>query len=161
MTEPVSLFAASAEAQERLGGALATECPPAFLIYLQGDLGAGKTTFARGFLRALGYAGPVRSPTYTLVEPYATATRQCYHFDLYRLADPEELEYLGLRDILAESAVLLAEWPENGRGLLPEPDLELSIGYRSDGRELRFSSRSARGAGVLAAFAEKLGGGIN
>ena len=96
------------------------DCSPASLIvYLKGDLGAGKTTLVRGFLRGLGYKGTVKSPTYTLIEPYRIAGKSICHLDLYRLADAEELEYLGVRDLLQEETVLLIEWPERGEGVLP------------------------------------------
>ncbi len=97
------------------------------VIYLCGDLGAGKTTLVRGLLRGLGYQAPVRSPTYTLIEPYEAVEPPVVHLDLYRLADPEELEYLGLRDLLERPSLILVEWPERGAGALPPADLELLI----------------------------------
>jgi tRNA threonylcarbamoyladenosine biosynthesis protein TsaE len=108
------------------------------LVCLYGDLGAGKTTLVRGLLRALGHAGPVRSPTYTLIETYETEGIRVHHLDLYRLADPEELEYLGIRDLFDDQSLVLVEWPERGRGLLPEPDLSIRIEVRGGGRLLRF-----------------------
>ena len=109
---------ADAAATEQLGAQLAATVTPA-VVYLIGELGAGKTTLVRGFIHALGYTGKVRSPTYTLVEPYACERCPVFHLDLYRLADAEELEWLGLRDMLAEPALLMVEWPERGNGVLP------------------------------------------
>ncbi len=103
-------------------------------VYLMGELGAGKTTWVRGLLRALGVTGPVKSPTFTLVESYETAWGMLHHFDLYRLEDPEELEFLGIRDFLAEAGCLLFEWPERGEGFLPPPDLTVKISYAPSGR---------------------------
>ena len=124
---------ADAQATESLGAQLARVVTPG-IIYLNGDLGAGKTTLARGLLRGLGHTGKVRSPTYTLVEPYMLESCRVYHLDLYRLADPEELEWLGLRDMLADAALLLVEWPERGRGYLPPADLDIQLDYSGSGR---------------------------
>jgi len=111
------------------------------LVFLHGDLGAGKTTFVRGFLRGLGFHGAVRSPTYTLVEPYPLEGITVYHLDLYRLGDPEELEYLGLREMLGGGALLFVEWPERGGGWLPQADVLIEISHRERGRRLVFSGK--------------------
>lgn len=113
------------------------------LVFLHGDLGAGKTTLVRGLLRGLGHQGAVRSPTYTLIEPYETGEQHIYHLDLYRLGDPEELEYLGLRDLLDGEGLLLVEWPERGAGVLPEPELIIEIEHAPPGRRLRLSPNPA------------------
>ncbi len=136
---------ASTQAMEALGASLATCLEGGELVYLQGPLGAGKTTLVRGLLRALGHEGPVKSPTYTLVESYQTARLHLHHFDLYRLTDPEELEYLGVRDFFAADAVCLVEWPERGVGLLPPADLELVLEYQGEGRRVRLHAATGRG----------------
>lgn len=107
------------------------------LVFLRGDLGVGKTTLVRGLLHGLGHWGSVRSPTYTLIEHYEVGGQSIHHLDLYRVGDPEELEYLGLRDLLDGTGLLLVEWPERGAAGLPEPDLEIGITHAPPGRRLR------------------------
>ncbi|MEK9592901.1 MAG: tRNA (adenosine(37)-N6)-threonylcarbamoyltransferase complex ATPase subunit type 1 TsaE [Luminiphilus sp.] len=111
-----------------LGQQLAQRLSAPQVIYLQGELGAGKTTFSRGFLQGRGHVGSVKSPTYTLVEPYEHLTAgPVFHLDLYRLGDPGELEYLGLEDYLSAEGILLIEWPERAAQQLPQPDLEITL----------------------------------
>lgn len=120
------------------------------IIWLQGNLGAGKTTFARGFLRGLGYPGVVKSPTYTLVEPYEPVPgRLCYHFDLYRLVDAEELEFTGARDYFDDDSLCLIEWPEKAAACLPDPDIECKLVLKDRGRQLTLTSGTDRGDAVL------------
>ena len=120
-------------------------------VFLLGDLGAGKTTLARGFLRALGFAGTVKSPTYTLIEPYHVAGVTVYHIDLYRLNDPQEVEFTGLRDLLAEPVVSLIEWPERAAMMLPSPDLEVHIQRMDAGRDVTLVTRSDVGKHLFSA----------
>jgi tRNA threonylcarbamoyladenosine biosynthesis protein TsaE len=137
----------------RLGAAIcAAGVAPALVIGLSGDLGAGKTTLVAGLLAGLGHEGPVRSPTYTLVEPYRLAGRDLYHCDLYRLRDPAELDDLGLRDLAVERSVLLVEWPERAGDRLGTPDLLLRIDYAPLGRTIGVESSSESGRRVLAAL---------
>lgn len=119
------------------------------IVWLEGQLGAGKTTLARAILHGRGYEGRVKSPTYTLVEPYELADGVVYHLDLYRLADPEELEWLGLRDLLAGGSLLLVEWPERGAGVLPAADLCIRITPAGEGRAVNLEAFSPLGHKML------------
>ena len=106
------------------------------LVFLRGQLGAGKTTLARGVLRGLGHLGSVKSPTYTLLEPYEFLGRKVYHFDFYRIADPEELSFIGIDELLADAALKLVEWPERGGDRLPTPDVDIALAMADEGRLL-------------------------
>lgn len=129
---------------------LAKLCQPPLIIYLQGDLGAGKTTFARGFINELGYSGKVKSPTFTLVETYDLEQARLYHFDLYRLKDPLELEYIGLRDLIGESDVMcLIEWPEKGGSELSAADLVVSLEYQGESRGVYYQANSTKGQTII------------
>ena len=139
----------SPQATEQLGARLAERTRAGSVLYLRGDLGTGKTTLVRGFLRGLGYSGTVKSPSYTLLEPYELTDRLVLHCDLYRLTDAGELEFLGLRDFLDAQTTLLVEWPERARALLPPADLEISLAYSDTGRLCCVRATSAAGEAVL------------
>lgn len=124
----------SEDKMESFGGAMAARVEGGCVIFLTGDLGAGKTTLVRGFLRALGHEGVVTSPTFTLLEPYQPGDLQVVHVDLYRLEDPDELEQLAIRDYLGEQSVLLVEWADRARGSLPDPDCEVHIAIDQNGQ---------------------------
>jgi tRNA threonylcarbamoyladenosine biosynthesis protein TsaE len=130
---------------EAFGAELARACTDGAQIWLIGNLGAGKTTLVRGFLRGLGHQGPVRSPTYTLVEPYQPGERRVFHLDLYRLAEPEELEWLGVRELDDPQVLCLVEWPERGEGYLPDPDFAIHLFPEDGGRRVELEARSVRG----------------
>lgn len=118
-------------------------------LWFEGELGAGKTTLIRGLLRGRGHSGGVKSPTYTLVEPYELASGRVAHFDLYRIADPEELDYIGLRDYLQDYPLCLFEWPEKAAGMLPMPDVRIQITYAEPGRTLILTAGSKKGENIL------------
>jgi tRNA threonylcarbamoyladenosine biosynthesis protein TsaE len=138
-------FLLDEQATLEYGAELAKWLPEQGLVFLNGPLGAGKTTLVRGLLRALGHTGSTKSPTYTIVEPYQLLQskplpyRKLYHFDLYRIADAEELEYMGIRDYLSENALCLIEWPEKAAGFLPEADLVISLSYEGEARRIKLT----------------------
>lgn len=138
------------QAQVAFGEALGKALQGIGQVHLEGELGAGKTTLARGVLRAYGYQGAVKSPTYTLVEPYRLGSRNIHHFDLYRLADPEELEFIGARDLLDRESLCLIEWPSRGEGWLPIPDLQVELSVAGSGRLAALQARTDHGERVLA-----------
>jgi tRNA threonylcarbamoyl adenosine modification protein YjeE len=147
-------IAGTADDTEAFGGRLAATRPPGnslATVHLSGDLGAGKTTLARGYLRASGVISAVRSPTYTLVEVYETAGVSVVHLDLYRLMDPSELEPLGLREWARPGYVWLIEWPERGEGRLPCPDLSVVLTGGESAHEINVTARSALGESWLSA----------
>ncbi len=129
-------FLQNTQATEKFGAKLWSILPAKGLIFLHGDLGAGKTTLVRAYLRAAGFLGTVKSPTYTLVEEYSMGELKVYHFDLYRLTDPEELEWIGINDYFNQDSVCFIEWPDNGKGFLPKPDMTITLSVEGEGRLL-------------------------
>jgi len=147
-----TLFLADEAATEALGRALATAVRRSgngATVFLRGNLGMGKTTLSRGVMRGMGHEGAVKSPTYTIVEPYEHLRPEVYHFDLYRLGDPEELEYLGIRDYFGGSSLCLIEWAERGDGILPVPDVQITIEPEVDGRRASLRSLTPTGNALL------------
>ncbi len=142
MTSKDTQYIENEAAMMAYGGKIADQFPNGGIVLLKGDLGAGKTTLVRGLLRHLGHQGNVKSPTYTLVEPYELNDRKVYHFDLYRLGDPEELEYMGGRDYWESDALCLIEWPEQAKGYLPDADLSLEISYEGSGRNISILNKN-------------------
>jgi tRNA threonylcarbamoyladenosine biosynthesis protein TsaE len=141
-----------AAATEALGAALAPGVAPGRVLHLRGELGAGKTTVVRGVLRALGFKGAVKSPTYTLVEPYALSRLHLYHFDFYRLRDGAEWSNSGFRDYFGPHAACLVEWPERAGPALAAPDVELRLDFAGSGRLARLSAQSSAGEAWLSSF---------
>lgn len=138
-----------------LGSQIAHACPQHQLtIHLQGDLGAGKTTLCRGLLKELGHQGNVKSPTYTLVEQYDLGNRSIFHFDLYRLADPEELDHIGLDDYMGAKSLCLIEWPQRGGNYLPSPDIMIKLQYDQACRQATILAYSDAGTALCAALDE-------
>ncbi len=152
----VRRFLENEKATLDVAGLLAKSLDGHGVVYLHGHLGAGKTTFSRGVLHEYGHSGAVKSPTYTLVEPYELGSFHIFHFDLYRLSDPEELEYMGIRDYFDQQALCLVEWPEQGEGILPEPDLAVRLNANENGRFLEIESCSEFGVSALAKFEQLL-----
>ena len=141
--------AATVNFGKKLANIVKSELNHGITVYLNGDLGAGKTTLTRGFVQGLGHKGNVKSPTYTLVEPYELCEWQVYHFDLYRLADPEELEYMGIRDYFNVQSNCFIEWPEKGTGLLANADVVINIEYQNEQRKLTISAETVLGQQLL------------
>ncbi|WP_065758752.1 tRNA (adenosine(37)-N6)-threonylcarbamoyltransferase complex ATPase subunit type 1 TsaE [Pseudomonas defluvii] len=149
----VTLFMADEQAMVDFGARIAEVTEGRGVIFLEGDLGAGKTTLSRGIIRGLGHHGAVKSPTFTLVEPYEIGDKRAFHFDLYRLVDPEELEYMGIRDYFDDDALCLLEWPQKGAGILPKPDLTITISPQAGGRSLNLLPQGSRGEAWCVALA--------
>ncbi len=155
MSEGLRFHLTDEAATEAFGARLGNACHAGAVIHLHGDLGAGKTTLSRGVLRGLGFGGAVKSPTYTLVEPYEIDGVRVFHFDLYRLADPAELEYMGIRDYFAPAHLCLIEWPEKGGDLLPQPDIVVDIQPVNASRAIALRPGSERGQLLLQSFDAK------
>lgn len=120
------------------------------IVFLNGPLGAGKTTLSRGILRSYGFEGAVKSPTYTIIEPYELPSINIYHFDLYRLVDPDEWEYLGFDDYFSAQSVCLVEWPSHGEGWLPACDVNVTLELQGEGRRLSITANSPSGEAIVA-----------
>ncbi len=155
MTE-LNYFLPDETATVAIGNALAilvkNELQQGIVVFLNGDLGAGKTTLSRGFVQGMGHKGKVKSPTYTLVEPYELADWSVFHFDLYRLSDPEELEYMGIRDYFGERCCCFIEWPEKGQGILAKADLTINLVYVGEQRNIQLKAESSLGDKLLQAL---------
>ncbi len=151
---PVARVLASVAETEALGAELAAAAGAGMILCLSGELGSGKTTLARGFLRALGVGGAIKSPTFTLVEPYRSGGWDIFHFDLYRVTDRRELHEMGIADYFAGNALCLIEWPERGAGVLPCCDLEVHLRHTDtpDCRVASLTPHSAVGRGWMAAL---------
>ena len=159
-SDNLHLALADEEATLALGAVIAlalAQSGSGALIYLSGDLGAGKTTLSRGVLRGLGFSGRVKSPTYTLVELYVVSRLNLYHFDFYRFGEPEEWQEAGFRDLFNETNICLVEWPEKAGELLPLADLSITLkSGLFEGREVNIEATSARGRRMLSAMRSKV-----
>ena len=133
------------EDTEQFGNVMAQYLQSPMTIYLKGELGSGKTRLSRAILHGLGHTGVVKSPTYTLVEPYQLEQITVYHFDLYRLADASELDFMGIRDYFTDNSVVLVEWPDKGIGFLNPADLSIQLNFAGDGRDCSIQSFSEAG----------------
>lgn len=134
---------------EQFGACLSPLLGQKVLLTLEGELGAGKTILVRGLLRGAGYPGPVKSPTFSLVEPYEIGTGKVFHFDMYRLRDPEELEYIGIRDYLSAPALCIVEWPEKAGNFLPVGDIHIMIKRTGQGREVKIQAQTEHGQKLI------------
>ena len=142
----------TAAAMEALGGQFARLLNDGCVIYLRGPLGAGKTTWVRGFMRAVGHTGTIKSPTYGLVETYQLGGYEIHHFDLYRLHSPDELENIGIRDYWSVHSIYIVEWPERGKDVLPPADIEFNMLYDGSARKVEISACSPAGRDLVAAL---------
>ncbi|HEX9195534.1 MAG TPA: tRNA (adenosine(37)-N6)-threonylcarbamoyltransferase complex ATPase subunit type 1 TsaE [Azonexus sp.] len=146
------------DATRRLGASLAPTLRPGLVIFLEGDLGTGKTTLVRALIRALGHQGPVKSPTYSLVEVYVISSLYLYHFDFYRFESPEEFLDAGFDEYFNENAVCLVEWPERAHGCVPPPDLRLRLQHAGSGRILEAVADTPEGAQCIRVVNSAVGG---
>jgi len=144
-----STFLADEAATIAFGQRLAKAINSKGLLTLSGNLGSGKTTLSRGLIQSYGHSGAVKSPTYTLVEPYEIGEKRIYHFDLYRMEDPEELEFIGLWDYLTQEALIIIEWPEKAFGVLPPADLAIQLEPQEKGRKITLSANTLAGETML------------
>lgn len=149
MTMSHALYLPDEAATQELAARLAPLTAQGGRIHLEGELGAGKTSFARALLRALGVTGRIKSPTFALVEPYKVSNLYCYHFDFYRFSDPREWLDAGFRDALRDDALVLIEWAERAGAALPPPDLNIALAYEGDGRKVSLTAHSAKGQAWL------------
>jgi tRNA threonylcarbamoyladenosine biosynthesis protein TsaE len=144
-TEKIQAVVDNEQLLEKLGGCLSSLLGQHLLLTLEGELGAGKTTLVRGLLHRAGYSGAVKSPTFSLVEPYELISGKLFHFDLYRLKDPEELEYIGMREYLSAPALSVVEWPEKAGDFLPVSDIHIMIKRTGQGREVNLQAQTEHG----------------